>query len=500
MDSLELTAWRSVGHYPDLPEALVALEAPLRAHLGVQGAALLRRDPRGRLLLTAATGSLAPSGPWPRSLPDDALDTLRPARLARGPTLPAALSTPAVPGLALLPLREGTALLGLLALDLPEPPADPPVDPDAIVQALAGPLASALQADARVRELSRLQERLEADRSALLRRLERQDIAEAVVGAEGGLREVLRRIEQVAGTEAPVLLRGETGTGKEVVARRVHERSARAQGPMVKVNCGAIAPELVDSELFGHERGSFTGAHREHRGWFERADGGTLLLDEVAELTPAAQVRLLRVLQDGTLVRVGGQRLFSVDVRVVAATHADLSALVAAGRFRQDLWFRLAVFPVDLPPLRERLEDLPALAEHFALRAGRRLGGQGLAPTASDVTLLLAYDWPGNVRELAAVIERAAILGDGRRLEIATALGVQRRGSLPLARPELAPVPALAPGPLDAAIQAHIEAVLAHTHGRIEGADGAARILGEHPATLRSRMRRLGVDWRAWRR
>ena len=493
MDDLELNAWRCFGHGPDLQAALDELAPSLQARCQARGAALIGAAPLDRLALVAAQGSLAPGGPWDRAPSPAAFAALAPAVLCHGPDLPPALLEGLPPPLAqvlgILPVREGPVLWGLLALDLPLPPADP----HGLAGALLGPVSAALHTAARMRELSRLRERLEADRQALLSRLERQDIADAVVGADGGLKTVLRRVDQVAATDAPVLLRGETGTGKEVVARLLHARSGRAAGPMVKVNCGAIPTELVDSELFGHERGSFTGAHRAHRGWFERADGGTLFLDEVAELPPAAQVRLLRVLQDGTLVRVGGQGPVRVDVRVVAATHADLGALVAAGRFRQDLWFRLAVFPIDLPPLRERPEDLPALAEHFAHQAGRRIGGQGLSPSPGDLARLLAYPWPGNVRELAAVIERAVILGDGRRLEIALALGGQQ------ASPALAAVGEERPVPLEEAIRAHIERVLDHTGGRIEGAGGAAALLGEHPATLRSRMRRLGIDWGRWR-
>src|SRR6185503_15711772 len=197
----------------------------------------------------------------------------------------------------------------------------------------------------------------------------------------------------------------------------------RAAGPIVRVNCGAIPSELVDSELFGHERGSFTGALATRKGWFERADGGTLFLDEIGELPLAAQVRLLRILQDGTFERVGAQRPQSCDVRLVAATHRDLREMVAAGTFRQDLWYRISVFPVRLPSLRERPGDVPHLAAHFAASAGKRLGGAPLTVSPDDLALLLAYPWPGNVRELAAVLERAAILGDGRHLEVAAALG-----------------------------------------------------------------------------
>jgi len=308
----------------------------------------------------------------------------------------------------------------------------------------------------------------------------------------------------VAHLDVPVLLLGETGSGKEVVARAIHARSRRAAGPFLRMNCGAIPPGLIDSELFGHERGAFTGATAERKGWFERADGGTLFLDEIGELPLDAQVRLLRVLQDGSLERVGGHRSIAVDVRVVAATHRDLERMVRDGRFREDLWYRVAVFPIQLPAVRERVEDIPALATHFALRAATRFGTPPLVPTPEDLDLLVRYPWPGNVREISAVMERAVILGDGRRLAVARALGPLPRGETAVPEPA-----GTAPGParstdrgfetLDAAMARHIEAALERTHGRVDGPNGAAALLDINPHTLRARMRKLGVDWKALR-
>jgi transcriptional regulator with GAF, ATPase, and Fis domain len=335
--------------------------------------------------------------------------------------------------------------------------------------------------------------RLIEERNAI--RLRRAGLNEAIVGAEEGLREVMAAVRQVARADAPVLILGETGAGKEVVARAVHTHSRRANGAFLRVNCGAIPPELIDSELFGHERGSFTGAVGTRKGWFERADGGTLFLDEIGELPLAAQVRLLRVLQDGSFQRVGGERGLNVDVRLVAATNRDLRQAVRDGGFREDLWFRIAVFPIPLPPLRERLQDIPALAAHFSLRAAERLGLPPRMPDAADMALLAAYPWPGNVRELASVIERAAILGDGRRLEVARALGV----SPPLAALASPPVASQMPASLEDVIRHHIEAALRHCHGRVEGPFGAARLLDLNPHTLRSKMRKLGVEGRRFR-
>jgi hydrogenase-4 transcriptional activator len=376
-----------------------------------------------------------------------------------------------------------------------------------LVRELLEPFAAALENDSRLREMQSLREALEADKQALLSRLDRHDITESIVGAETGLGPVMERVEQVAASDVPVLILGETGSGKEVVARAIHQRSRRASGPILRVNCGAIPPDLIDSELFGHERGSFTGADATRNGWFERADGGTLFLDEIGELPLAAQVRMLRVLQDGAFERVGGHTPITVDVRLVAATNADLPALIAQGKFREDLWYRINVFPIHLPPLRQRITDISAFAAHFATRAGKRLGGRALVPTPRDVTLLSTYPWPGNVRELAAVIERAVILGNGRRLEIAQALGtpasIESPSSVSVAR-EWPPPPRVstesrAIATLDDAMLRHIESTLEATFGRVEGPFGAARLLGINPHTLRSRMRKLGIDWTRFR-
>lgn len=319
-----------------------------------------------------------------------------------------------------------------------------------------------------------------------------------VIGAQRGLRGAMELVERAAPVSVPVLVLGETGSGKEVIARAIHRRSARSGGPLVTVNCGAIPPELIDSELFGHERGSFTGAVAERKGWFERAHGGTLFLDEVGELPPAAQVRLLRVVQDGTFERVGGQRTASVDVRIVAATHRDLSAMVASGRFRRDLWYRLGVFPIAIPPLRERGDDVELLARHVAARAGERLRGAPLVPSREDLALLRTQPWPGNVRELIAVIERAVLLGDGG-LDVRGALALSRSAADGTRSPPPRPTAASPIRRLDEVVIEHVERALAAAAGRIEGNRGAARLLGVNPHTLRSRMRKLGIDWKRFR-
>ncbi|MGE0160567.1 MAG: sigma-54 interaction domain-containing protein [Gemmatimonadales bacterium] len=371
------------------------------------------------------------------------------------------------------------------------------------VMALLEPLSVALENDTRLHELHALREAAEADKRSALSRLGREELVDAVVGADGGLAPVLERVNLVARSDIPVLILGETGSGKEVVARAIHDRSTRAHGPFIRVNCGAIPPELIDSELFGHERGAFTGAGAMRRGWFERADEGTLFLDEIGDMPPAAQVRLLRVLQEGTFERVGGEQPIRVHVRVVAATHRDLPGLVQAGKFRDDLWYRIAGFPIVLPPLRERKQDIADLADHFARRAAKRFGLRAQPVGEADLSRLAAYDWPGNVRELATVMDRAALLGEGERLDVAAALG------FPLARDPEPPVPPSTPpgstqpsrtvGTLANAMRVHIEAALSATRGRIEGPRGAAALLDVNPHTLRARMRKLGVDWSRFR-
>jgi transcriptional regulator with GAF, ATPase, and Fis domain len=322
---------------------------------------------------------------------------------------------------------------------------------------------------------------------------------ERLIGGDTGLAAVMSRARLVSRSGAPVLLFGETGTGKEIIARAIHEHSAFRKGPFRRVNCGAIAPELIDSELFGHEQGAFTGAVARRKGWFEQADGGTLFLDEIGELSLPAQVRLLRVVQDGEVIRVGAERPVHVKVRIVAATHRDLPAMVEAQTFREDLYYRLSVFPIVIPPLRDRLSDIRAFAEYFAERAANRFGVRPVPVSDEDVRRLAEYRWPGNVREMAAVMDRAVLIGQGRALNVAAALGqgVQTTTVRPARVSDEARPTAIEP--LDVVVRRHIEAALQETHGRVEGPLGAARLLRVNPHTLRARMRKLRIDWRAFR-
>jgi len=385
-----------------------------------------------------------------------------------------------------------------------------------LAKQLSEPIAVAVSNHYRIHELASLREAAEAEKGALLRRLGRTDLGDQIIGETSGLKKVMERVHLVAASDAPVMILGETGSGKELIARALHTRGSRANGPFIRVNCGAIPAELIDSQLFGHEKGAFTGADQTRSGWFERADRGTLFLDEIGELPLEAQVRFLRVLQDGFIERVGSDKPTHVDVRVVAATHRDLASMVSSGKFREDLWYRVAVFPILLPPLRERQDDIPELAHHFAERAASRFSLSIARPSSEDIAMLQSYHWPGNIRELGAVIDRAAILGDGKTLEISAALG--------LSKPQVQSPSAYSPSDntqyptpvlpstippsetqqedlsIDSANRRHIERVLDRTHGKVEGPGGAAQLLKINPHTLRARMRKLGIKWNQFRK
>ncbi len=358
---------------------------------------------------------------------------------------------------------------------------------ESLARIIALALAQSLAADALLAE----REALIYERNTLLADL--PEGVENLVGHSANWREVLERIRMVAPTDTPVLIQGETGTGKEQVARALHALSGRAHRPFVALNCSALVPNLAESELFGHEKGSFTGAVSRRRGRFELANNGTLFLDEIGDLPLEIQPKLLRALQEQTFERVGGEVPVHSDVRVIAATHVDLQKAVQEQRFREDLYYRLHVFPITIPPLRERGSDVLLLAEHFLKKFAEKFQRDGFELTTSAMDYLLQYRWPGNVRELQNTLERAVILARGPVIDVQHL----QPGNGPRRRGRKAPEPEESNSeivPLDDAIRSHIIQALKASGGKIYGPDGAAARLGLKPTTLQSKMRKLGIE------
>ncbi|MCP4755761.1 MAG: AAA domain-containing protein [Proteobacteria bacterium] len=359
-----------------------------------------------------------------------------------------------------------------------------------LLSLLNEPLGIALTNSIRYRKVRELKNLLADDKQYLQNEL-LQMTERKIVGSEYGLKGVMESVHQVAPMNSPVLLLGETGVGKEVVARAIHNASQRREGPFIKVNCGAISESLVDSELFGHEKGAFTGAISQKRGRFERAEGGTIFLDEIGELPLEVQVRLLRVLQDKEIERVGAENTIRVDCRIIAATHRHLEDMIDRGRFREDLYFRLRIFPIVIPPLRERKADIPLLVQHFIQKKSRELALPGiptLAPSALE--RLIAHDWPGNVRELENSVERALIINRNTPLAFDD-LRYDERGGTSV---DVSSVDQDFPA-LDEMVSRHIRQALLRARGRIEGRAGAAELLALNPGTLRQKMRKLGIPF-----
>jgi len=338
-----------------------------------------------------------------------------------------------------------------------------------------------------IEDRKRHEERLLQENAALRAEISQSSILDEIVGSSDSLRKVLAEVAKVARTDSTVLILGETGSGKELIARAIHRRSRRAARAFVGVNCAAIPISLIASELFGHEKGAFTGATQRRLGRFEVANGGTIFLDEVGDLPPDIQIALLRVLQEREIERVGGDKAVPIDVRVLAATHRDLEKLVSEGKFRQDLFYRLNVVPVTVPPLRERVADIPMLAEYFISRFGKRVGKTFGTIEKKTMDLLRNYSWPGNVRELQNVIERAITLSESEKFSVDEAWITRKPAAIPQNN-----------AALDSALQAHekraIESALEQCRGRVSGPGGAAAKLGMRGSTLESRIRRFGID------
>ena len=356
-----------------------------------------------------------------------------------------------------------------------------------IISDLRDPFCIAMSNALKHRELKAIKDLLADNNRFLHRELHRRS-GEDIIGDNFGLREVMQQVMQVASLDSPVLLTGETGVGKDVIANAIHHSSSRSKAAFISVNCGAIPESLIDSELFGHEKGAFTGAIGQKKGRFERANKGTIFLDEIGELPLEAQVRLLRVLQTKEIERVGGTQTMQLDIRVIAATNRDLEELVEDGKFRQDLWFRLNVFPIWIPPLRERKADIPALLQHFINTKSKELklpAIPSLAPMAVDT--LLDYHWPGNVRELQNIVERALILNPKGPLNFEQILGNPKGKGIRKSRATT--------DNLDEIVSRHIKSVLNKTEGKIHGPGGAAELLGVNANTLRNRMNKLGLAY-----
>jgi formate hydrogenlyase transcriptional activator len=336
------------------------------------------------------------------------------------------------------------------------------------------------------------QERLQSENLALREEIDKVSMFEEILGDSAPLQATLARVAKVAPTESSILITGETGTGKELIARAIHKRSGRSKGPFVSVNCAAIPQALIASELFGHEKGAFTGALQRRVGRFETAAGGTIFLDEIGELPMETQVALLRVLQERELERLGGNQSIRVDARVIAATNRDLKAAITEGRFRSDLFYRLSVFPIEVPALRQRPEDIPILVQYFIDRHAAAAGKKITAISPSSMDLLRSYPWPGNVRELQNVIERSVILCDSETFSVDESWLPRNRGQIPS--------PALSlPQAIETEERVRIETALAETKGRVSGPSGAAVKLGLKPTTLESKIRALKINKTAFK-
>jgi len=336
-------------------------------------------------------------------------------------------------------------------------------------------------AEAALLEIKKLKDQLEAERAYLREEIKLEYNHENIIGQSDGINYVLYKVEQIARSNTTVLVLGETGTGKELIARAIHGLSLRKERALVKVDCATLPSNLIESELFGHEKGAFTGAHSRHLGRFEVADGATLFLDEIGELPLELQSKLLRVIEDGEFERLGSSRTAKVDVRIIAATNRNLEEEVRRGGFREDLWYRLNIFPITMPPLRDRSDDIPLLVDFYVKKLSKRMGKSVQIIPTRVMNALQNYDWPGNVRELENVLERAVINSSGPKLHLVDELKKPQKDL------------STAQKTLEAVEREHIVRILEQAQWKISGKNGAAEILGLNRSTLRARMRKLGI-------
>jgi formate hydrogenlyase transcriptional activator len=497
-----LAVAQAVAAHSDLGALLRQLAEALREHVRVDYLSFSLVDPATHVahlqLLEPVGGARAPKpADTPTELPAGesptaaVWDSQQPLLLtldqANGlfPTLTAALRRQGVHAVCFVPLTTPRRRLGAMAFTSYRTASPAEADIDFLAQ-VGRLVALAVESTLTRRELEQLTARLAQEKLYLEEEIRTEGRFDEIVGEGPALREVLRQVAIVAATNSAVLITGETGTGKELIARAIHRLSPRSNRTFVKLNCAAIPTGLLESELFGHEKGAFTGAVERHVGRFELADRGTLFLDEVGDIPRELQPKLLRVLQEQEFERLGSGKTLTVDVRLVAATHRNLARMVAEGQFRDDLFYRLHVFPIHLPPLRERREDIPVLVRHFARTFARRLGKVIDTIPAESMAALQRYDWPGNIRELEHLVERAVILSPGHELRVPL-------GAL-TSPPSIGVSPRGAPGTLADAERELIRRALVECRGVLGGPRGAAARLGLKRTTLLSRMKKLGLQ------